>query len=60
LGNLQSVDGDLDLEGTPITSLGNLQSVGRSLYLENTPNLSWEDIPKHFWDKVKGKENPPK
>jgi hypothetical protein len=56
LGKLKSVGGNLDLEGTPITSLGNLQSVGGDLFLKNTPNLSWENIPKHLWDKVEGKE----
>jgi hypothetical protein len=33
-------DGDLDLRGTPITSLGNLKSVGGDLYLEETPITS--------------------
>jgi len=34
---LYSIDGDLDLRGTPIESLGNLTSVGGSLDLEGTP-----------------------
>ena len=32
-----SIEGDLDLEETPIESLGNLTSVGGSLYLSITP-----------------------
>ena len=30
-------EGDLNLEGTPITNLGNLESVGGDLYLIGTP-----------------------
>ena len=37
LGNLVRVDGDLDLQGTPIKSLGNLQYVGGDLHLADTP-----------------------
>ena len=33
---LYSIDGDLDLRGTPIESLGNLTSVGGDLYLNGT------------------------
>jgi len=36
LGNLQSVGGYLDLEGSPIESLGNLQSVGGDFSLRRT------------------------
>ena len=59
LGNLESVGGNLDLKGTQIQSLGNLKSVGGYLNLENTPNLSWENIPRHLWGKVKNKEGRP-
>jgi hypothetical protein len=34
---LYSINGDLDLRGTPIKSLGNLTSVGGNLDLEGTP-----------------------
>ncbi|MDA3879818.1 MAG: hypothetical protein PF436_05460 [Prolixibacteraceae bacterium] len=36
LGNLEKVNGYLDLDDTPIKSLGNLEKVTGSLWLENT------------------------
>ena len=40
LGNLETIDGGLDLVGTLIKSLDNLKSVGDYLYLEGTKILS--------------------
>ena len=60
LGNLKSVGNHLFLENSKIQSLINLKRIGGSLWLYNTLNLSWDSIPKHFWDKIIDKGGRPK